>query len=144
MVFANPARSQRPGTSSRMFLTPTGVPVVEYSARVSPMRSCRSLLGCLVRRYSRSAPAAICASFSARRELDVLVSPPARFARYYDRGRIAVQVDVLLTANRLFGAHASHQAHDKCRHASARPDAVDPSACVPLQCRWCCHRRGGP
>jgi hypothetical protein len=53
----------------------------EDPAGVLPMRSGSLPLSRLAHLHSRSAPTAICASFSARRDLGVLVSPPARSAR---------------------------------------------------------------
>ena len=56
-------------------------------------------------------------------------SGPVR-AQHCDRRRIAVQVDVLLPPNRpgFLRAHPQPSGSPRCRHASARPGAADPSA----------------
>jgi hypothetical protein len=79
----NPALSQTSWNIFRMCLAPSGVPVTVVNtkpvfcqrdpaaSRSAAWSTCHSL----------SAPAATCASFSARRDLGVFVSPPARSAR---------------------------------------------------------------
>ena len=79
----NPGLSQTSWNILRMCLAPSGVPVAVVNTR--PV-SCQcdpaaSRSAAWSSCHSLSAPTVICASFSARRDPGVLVSPPARSAR---------------------------------------------------------------
>ena len=113
----SPARSQTSWNIFRICLAPSGVPVavvntLPVSCQCDPAAS-RSAAWSTC--HSLSAPTAICASFSARRDLGVFVSPPARSARSTatDGGlpsRSTSSSHPIARASS--GAHASHQAHN--------------------------------
>ncbi len=144
-----PALPQTSWNIFRICLTPSGAPVAvvntlpvscqldQAASRSAAWSTCHSL----------SAPAAIYASSSARRDLRAFVSPPGPIrTQRRDRRRIAVQIDVLLPPDRPGLPRGARQrsGSQRCRHASTTPDAADPSACVPPQCRRCLPLRGTP
>ena len=138
----SPALSHTSWNIFRMGLALSGVPVavvntLPVSCQCDPAAS-RSAAWSTC--HSLSAPTAICASLSARRDLGVFVSPPARSARSTATDGVLPSRSTSSShpiARASSRAHASHQAHnDVGMHQRSRtPRILQP--CVPLQYRWC-------
>jgi hypothetical protein len=102
------------------------------------MRSGSLPLSSLVHLPLPECPTATCASFSARRDLAVFVSPPARSARSTATDgdcRPGRRSPPTRSPGPPRGARPRADSQ-QCRHTSARPDAADPST-------WSCRSSPG-